>query len=620
MTTSPTTTNPEDWEAALRQCAEEAIHLIGQVQSGHALISIDVAADRFVHLSANAGSLFDSGLEALWQTPPSGLFGKAQLDLLQRRAASWKGRGPRMMEIEYPAGLIRSSWVHRTEELLVFETSADRGNPGAIVDADEWDDAVRESLAKIEKVSSLDEKLAIAVHETRVLGGFDRVMIYRFLPDGTGEVVAEEVRGDWEPYLGLRYPASDIPPQARALFAKNDMRLIRDTAAAPVPLLASPLAGGKDAVLDLSLARYRQPAAVHVEYLKNMGVTASFVTAILVEDQLWGLISAHHGEALDLPAQRQAQLSALTSHLAVDLAGLARETKLRNELASSRLANKLIQCVTLTDDWTSVLLSMAGELRATMMADGLMLRFQGKHRSHGLAPSEEVLGRILADQPGRIACSSRAGDSGIEGMPAEIGGYLIVPLSHFCDDALVFFRREETRKVTWAGSPEKTVDLSSGAPRLRPRASFEAWQEVVRGGCEEWTADDLSLAATMATTLSDIVITAHFFRQGMETPATARLRLAHESSPSPVVLADPAGVVVFLNKAAKADERFTGMQSLDRLAAGLPGLPAATAEDLLRHLVSGGIEVRHPLDSGVLEIARLTEEGQTVGYCLRLEV
>jgi light-regulated signal transduction histidine kinase (bacteriophytochrome) len=127
----------------------------------------------------------------------------------------------------------------------------------------------------------------------RGLTGFDRVMVYRFDPDWNGEVVAEERRDDLEPFLGLHFPASDIPAQARALYLRNWLRLIPDARYAPVPLVPerNPHDGRP---LDLGASTLRSVSPVHLEYLANMGVIASMSVSLVDRGRLWGLIACHH--------------------------------------------------------------------------------------------------------------------------------------------------------------------------------------------------------------------------------------------------------------------------------------------------------------------------------------
>ena len=407
---------------------------------------------------------------------------------------------------------------------------------------------------------------------------------------------------------------------------QTDIRLIREVASEPVPLFASPGSDGKQ--LDLSLSRFRQPSPIHIEYLRNMGVASSFVSAVIVEGTLWGLISSHHGEPLEISAARQVQLSALTGHLAVDLAGMARELRLRNELACARISSQLIQCITMTDDWASVLMSMAGELSRILGSDGMSLRFDGMSFFEGAVPSPDESNQILSRgiREGSGIPYSFVGNPAepVPWLPEEFGGFLVIPLSHFRDDALVFYRREETRKVAWAGEPTKAVDRSDGVARLRPRASFEAWQETVRGTCEPWSEEDLAVASTVRATLSDIVITAHYFRSSFESPVTARHRLAHEAESAPVALADENSLIVFRNAAATTDGVLGSLQSLDALDASDKGSARSGSTAIptaLNGLVHGTGELRLQLsgdDSRFLEAVRLMEGDRLLGYSIRI--
>ncbi len=611
-----------EWDLALRRCADEQIQFIGQIQSGFTLLAIDLEGDRFTYLSENAGAALGLDLNELFALKPSELLGAAQLSTLSRRAFAWNGKGARLVEIALQGGASLPAWLHLSGKNLVIEMDRSIYDDDSVPESWDWEDMLRESLKRVENCPDLPSKLEAVVEDTTRLGGFDRVMIYRFLPDGTGEVVAERVRSDWEPYLGLRYPATDIPQQARELFLRNDIRLIREVASTPEALLG--LAELSDQPLDLSLSRFRQPSPIHLEYLKNMGVRSSFVTAVISEGKLWGLISCHHGEPLNLPSARQAQLAALTNHLAIDLAGLAREIRLRNELACARITSKLIQCITVTDNWASVLMAMAGELCEILDSEGMALIFDESAYYHGLVPSCDAGAKLIEyamDESGGMVFPFARDPHGPDDqwLPEEIGGALIIPLSHFRNDALVFYRKERTHKVNWAGDPMKVIDRSDGVPRLKPRESFAIWQETVRGTCEPWSEEHVIVAGVIRATLSDIVITAHYFRQSLESPGTTRHRLAHENDPNPVVLADENGLVVFQNSAASNDLLLNNLQSLDLLVSRLKDGKSLVLETALHALVQGDEDITIELaPDRWLEAKRLIESERLVGYSIRI--
>src|SRR5262249_46821620 len=154
---------------------------------------------------------------------------------------------------------------------------------------------VRLMLGRVRKTKTLRELAQEAARQVKILTGFDRVMVYRFHPDGSGEVIAEVASAGLESYLGLHYPASDIPRQARILYTRNWLRIIADINAKPVPLSAASTHSAT--LLDLSMSVLRSVSPIHIEYLQNMGVGASMSVSILRDGKLWGLFACHHYSA-----------------------------------------------------------------------------------------------------------------------------------------------------------------------------------------------------------------------------------------------------------------------------------------------------------------------------------
>ena len=132
---------------------------------------------------------------------------------------------------------------------------------------------------------------SIVVNEIRRITGFDRVMVYRFDEDGSGNIIAENRGPDVESFLGLKYPASDIPQQARRLHMLQRVRIISDVSADPLSLLAAP--GHRPEDLDLSSCSIRAVSPCHLQYLRNMGVTATAAGPLFVGGRLWGMLVCH---------------------------------------------------------------------------------------------------------------------------------------------------------------------------------------------------------------------------------------------------------------------------------------------------------------------------------------
>src|SRR6185312_14287449 len=194
---------------------------------------------------------------------------------------------------------------------------------------------VRLMLGRVRKTRGITELAQEAARQVTILTGFDRVMVYRFHPDGSGEVIAEVAKAGLETFLGLHYPASDIPQQARTLYTRNWLRIIADIGAKPVRLLST--ATHSAGLLDLSMSTLRSVSPIHIEYLQNMGVGASMSISILRDGKLWGLFACHHYSPHHVSFERRT-----AAELFGQMFSLLMETRERdNESAAEARAQKL---------------------------------------------------------------------------------------------------------------------------------------------------------------------------------------------------------------------------------------------------------------------------------------
>src|ERR687890_279644 len=283
MTLTASTPRPDVDEDPLQRCADEPIAVPGAIQPHGALLAVTEPDLAVVVASANAA-------DVLGTTPASlaDVLGSADLDRLRAGLAGDPSEiDPLRVTV---AGAEVDLVVHRADGLLLteWEPLAGAEQAGAV-----WHARLALVLQRLSASRTLDALTASLARDVRALTGFDRVMVYRFDPEWNGEVVAEDRRADLEPFLGLRYPASDIPAQARALYATNWQRLIPDATYRRVPLepAANPVTGRP---LDLSGAMLRSVSPVHLEYLANMGVVASMSVSLIDSGRLWGLIPCHH--------------------------------------------------------------------------------------------------------------------------------------------------------------------------------------------------------------------------------------------------------------------------------------------------------------------------------------
>jgi light-regulated signal transduction histidine kinase (bacteriophytochrome) len=489
----------------LTECDREAIHHIAAVQSFGGLIAAD-AEGRIVHLSANVAALL--GLAALPEpgSPLAAVIAPPALASLEQAlaAASAPDSVERRFGLDFSGdGRLFDCAVHRSDALSVIEFE-----PHARNDFADHVSMIVPVIAQLEAAGTVTALCDTAARLVRQMTGYDRVMVYRFHPDESGEVIAEDAHADLEPFKGLRYPAADIPRQARDLFRRNRFRIIADMNAEAVPIL--PPLGEGDAALDLSMSMLRSHSKMHLAYMRNMGVGASLAIAIVRHDRLWGMISCHHREARLPPYSLRtvAELLSQTFSLMLDRILVAQAETLRERARqlNDRLLLRMAGGVALADS-----LPMIEELlRGTIQHDGISLFADGEYRASGAAPEEAeflAIAPLLASTLGGAThATTRLADQIPEAAPfaGRAAGALVLPLSRGTRDSLVLWRMPQTRTVTWAGDPDKAA--AAPGQLLQPRASFAAWAETVRGHSAEWAPEECEIAARLRRTLIEVIL------------------------------------------------------------------------------------------------------------------
>ncbi|RTL50777.1 MAG: GAF domain-containing protein [Bradyrhizobiaceae bacterium] len=395
--------------------------------------------------------------------------------------------------------------VHFSGAYLIVESE-----PSAAYDDTNSGELVRLMLVRMRKTRGVLELANEAARQLKVLTGFDRVMVYRFHPDGSGEVISEVARGGLEPFLGLHYPASDIPRQARVLYQRNWLRIIADINAPPVPIAAPP--SHNAALLDLSMSVLRSVSPIHIEYLRNMGVGASMSVSILRDDKLWGLFACHHYSPRNIPFERRTAAELFGQMFSWVLESRERESEVAYEARASQVQERLIEAAASHAHSRGAIADFVDDYRKMIDCDGIAVWSDETLTLTGETPTEsevkDLINFINRTSPGRICASAEIAKvyaSG-EAFRDRAAGFLAIPISRTPRDCLIFFRREILRKVNWAGDPNKTYSEGPLGPRLTPRKSFEVWQEIVRGQSAPWTAADLHIAESLRITLLEVIL------------------------------------------------------------------------------------------------------------------
>lgn len=493
----------------LTNCDREPIHLLGAIQPFGFLIAVSTVDWLVQRASANVGDWL--------KVTAAEMIGHSLLDFIhadaihtlrnQLQIVNMTGTTARLFGIDIDHSPRRFDLaVHTLPELVVIECE-----PSAAGNTVNASSLVRGMINRVQGMRDPLKLSSVAARELRALTGFDRVMVYRFAPDDSGEVIAESAEDGIESFLGLHYPASDIPRQARVLYERNWLRIIPDIDAAPSPIQPPLDAAGQP--LDLSQSVLRSVSPIHIEYLRNMGVRASMSVSILKEGRLWGLFACHHRSPLHVGFERRTAAELFGQLFSLLMENREREAESGYENRARELHNRLVQDMVSEQNRAQSIANHLDDIADQLSCDGVGLSLDGAVTLRGMTPDRQQFAGLIGHLRTSVTTSGnyatheiRAAYPRAAEFQERAAGILAIPLSRLPRDYLVFFRREVARTVNWAGDPNKPVTPDPQGDRLTPRKSFQLWRETVSGQSIPWTAVDLRIASSLRISLLEVIL------------------------------------------------------------------------------------------------------------------
>ena len=369
-------------------------------------------------------------------------------------------------------------------------------------------------LQTMETVQALCQALAT---EVRLLSGMDRVMIYQFHADHHGEVFAESRRSDLAPWLGLHYPAADIPQQARELLAKTWIRPVPDINGelAEITPLVNPDTGKQ---VDMTFCALRGLSLMHTEYLQNMGVASGLTMPLRRDNVLWGLIACHHySGAYYVPYELRAACEFLAQTGSLQLRAVEDRENMAYRLRLEEVNQQLL-ILAAREGELNLIINGNSSLLGAMHAGGAALYHRDRWWRVGQTPDEsqlEALGQWLVGRldPSSLASPLYATHSLAAAYPpgaafADVAsGLLAAPLASSGQNLIMWFRPEVQKTVNWGGNPhDKPQVIGPNGPRLTPRHSFELFSESVHQQAMPWLDVEVEAAARLRALIMDLVI------------------------------------------------------------------------------------------------------------------
>jgi light-regulated signal transduction histidine kinase (bacteriophytochrome) len=499
----------------ITNCDREAIHIPSSIQPHGILLALTEPEFTIVQVSNNTFEYLGLQPEELLNQKLSFLLDESQIQAV-RMCLTEDFESVNPLKVSIKLGnktLIYDGIVHRSVGAAVLELEPTQSTQEDTKFFDFYN-LVRSPLNKIQKSSTLTELCNVIVKEVRKITGFDRVMVYRFDDDGAGMVISESPKEGLEKFLGLRYPATDIPKQARRLYELNLLRLIRNVYYQPVELIPQ-LNPQTNKALDMSLSVLRSVSPLHIEYLKNMGVTASMSVSLLKDKKLWGLIACHHyGREKSVSYEIRTVCEFLGQIMSFELAAKEENEDLDYKINLKSIQSRFIDSITYAEDLIDGLTKNPSDLLDLVGASGVAICNQENLITEGTTPTELQINELVSWVETQMGSEIIYHTDSLASVYPEAekftdvgSGLIALAISKVQKTYILWFREEFVQTVNWGGNPHKPIEvLSDGSINISPRQSFKLWQETVRNKSLDWKNCEIEAALELRSSIVGILL------------------------------------------------------------------------------------------------------------------
>ena len=496
----------------LTNCDREPIHIPGAIQPHGILLVVSRSKWKITQISDNTQEFLGMESEQLLGQPLKSLLPTDKIDAI---AACLEGDfeqiNPLKLSLETQNGTKKfNGIVHSLDENnIILELESNKGEND--LNFIQFSKISKGILLQIQRASNLQELCQTIVQQIRKLTGFDRVMIYQFDQTGEGDIIAEDKIEELESYLGLHYPDSDIPRQAKYLYTLNFIRSIPQVSYQPVTILA--LDKEQQKPLDLSLSILRSVSPLHIEYLQNMGVCATLTISLMKQGKLWGLIACHHQSPYSVPYEIRNICEFLGQVMSLELASKEANKDLDYKIFLKSIQSQLVNTLGKAENITDALIKDREKLLKLVNATGVVIYTEDNLIRVGQTPSEEALPDLIAWLENQFEQDLFVTHSLPKIYPDAIGfkevasGLLALSITKVQKNYVLWFRSEVLQQVNWAGKPDKPKILEEdGTETLTPRKSFDLWQEMVQQQSQPWKPWEIEGAIELRSAIVGIVL------------------------------------------------------------------------------------------------------------------
>jgi len=490
---------------ALTNHDSKPIHIPGSIQPHGVLLALNTQLE-IVQVSDNTPEYLGKEPEDLLNQPLNCLFDSKKVELVEQYLGKKIGisNGFRVLINTDNGERYFDAVVHRTQEAVIVELEpTDSESEVSFLG---FHELVGEAIAKMQSTSNLIEFLHIAAEKLQEIIGFHRVMVYQFDESGAGSVVVEVKGEDLSPYLGLHYPATDIPAQARELYTRSLLRFIPDLTVEAVKLVP-----GQN--LDLSYSVLRSFDSCCIEYHQNMGVTSLLVISLIQEQKLWGLISCHHQTPKYLSYEVRKMCEFLGQIVSSELAHKISHSEWDYEVKLKSLQSEFLKSISQADNFIDALIKPEIRLLDLVSASGAAICLDNEVTLVGATPNIDQVRALIEWADTQVNDNLFSTDSLPKLYPEALifkdtaSGLLLLRISQVRRYYILWFRPEVIQTVNWAGNPNESIQAQAdGSLTLSVRKSFAAWQETVRLTSLPWRPCELDSALSLRNAIVGIVL------------------------------------------------------------------------------------------------------------------
>lgn len=471
----------------LTNCDKEKIHLISYVQGHGTFVAVSPLDMKIHHASENFNAFFENegNVQFVIGRKLNEFIEDGLSKNIQDRLRSGTIHPGKQGRLSHKGDKGLDIFMYQIQDNLFGVEFTQLANmPEHEIPAEELLNDFVHRMHRCEDLRTITQEACRAV---RQITGMDRVMVYKFFaPTMYGEVIAEDKVASAHTFMSHRFPATDIPKPARDLYLRNQVRFIHDSQG-PLSEIY-PQTDKNRVALDMSDSRLRGVSMIHLEYLKNMGVRGSLSAAIIVDNELWGIISCHSREPVVVSHEKRSMCATIANTLAMGVSMFEKMSYQSFELKFFNRFHELFSKIKGVNDPLDQLFREGNRVLELFNCNGMVLVSKEKTDLFGITPLPADIKKIWAwllakmDDEGKSVyfTDNLSGERPeFEGIKELVSGVLAIRMSEVSDTILILMRSEYVETIQWGGDPRKNIDARNYGGVINPRVSFETWTEVL---------------------------------------------------------------------------------------------------------------------------------------------